>query len=63
MSDTNIIVLYLIRNYILFINECDGKTGFKDTEIWKEGGYIRKVPYKVPNIDDNYKRRVNLGGK
>ena len=33
MSGTNIIVLYLIRNYILFIYECHGKTGSTDTKI------------------------------
>jgi hypothetical protein len=33
----NLIVLYLIRNNILFINECPGKTGSTDTEIGGEG--------------------------
>ena len=40
----NLIVLYLIRNDILFINECHGKTGSTDTKIG--GGFFnkRKVP-------------------
>jgi hypothetical protein len=45
MSGTNIIVLYLIRNYILFIYECHGKTGSTDTKIGGGGLFNIKVPY------------------
>jgi hypothetical protein len=41
----NLIVLYLIRNNILFINECPDKTGSTDTKIGGRGFNKRKVPW------------------